>query len=117
MSQSLLAILAHRRRVMQHPSREQQRRDAYRHVDKKYPTPGRLVRDPTAQRWAKRRRDDHGNSVKREGLTAFGRRKGVGEDGLLARRKPATANSLEHTKDDQPAQRRRQSTQERAGAK
>ena len=59
-------------------------------------------------------RDDHGDAVEREGLAAPLRRKRVGEDGLLAGRHAAAAEPLQDAEEDQRAQARRQSAQQRA---
>ncbi len=105
---------AHPRRVLDQPLGQQQRHDADRDVDEEDPAPAEVVGDVAAQRRADGRRQHHRHAVDGERHAALLRRKGVGQDRLLARLQPAAAGALQDAADDERAQVGRQAAQERA---
>src|SRR5215467_1855434 len=96
----------HVRRVAYQQRGQQQRENADRNVDVKNPAPGKIVGDPAAEPGADGRRDDHRNAIHGEGHAALFERKGVVQDGLLARLQSAAAHSLQNAEQDQHAEAR-----------
>ena len=101
--QALLAFALEHLGLVDEPMHQRERSKPDRHVDEEDPVPGEIVGDPAAERRADGRRDDHGDAVEREGLAALFRRKGIGEDGLLAGRHAAAAEPLQDAEKDQRA--------------
>ena len=66
--------------------------------------PGVVVGDPAAERRPDHGCDHDGDAVDREGLAALFRRKGVGEDRLLAGRHAAAAEALQDAEQHQRLQ-------------
>src|ERR1017187_3169335 len=91
-------------RVLNEPRGQQQGNDADRNVDEKNPAPGEVVGDPAAEGRADRRCSDYGDAVNRKGHAAFGGRKGVGKNGLLAGLQAASAGALQHAANDEGGQ-------------
>ena len=82
-------------RVFHHAIGEIEREDADGDIEKEDPAPAVVVDDPSADRWAKNRRHDHGHAVNGEGHAALLRGEGVGEDGLLAGLQAAARRALQ----------------------
>ena len=78
-----------------------QRDDAHRDVDVEDPPPARVIDDEAAQRRTDRRGEDHRQAVHREAHPALPGLEGVGQDALLARGQPASADPLQHPEEDQ----------------
>src|ERR1700722_1548210 len=88
-------------RVLDQSRGEKQRDNSDRDVDIENPAPTEIVGDVAADRRANCRRENHGHAVYGERHAAFRGGKRVGEDGLLARLKAATARALQNPADDQ----------------
>ena len=102
------------RRILNQPRGEQQRKNSDRNIDEENPAPGEVVGDPAAESRTDRRRRDDRHSVDGECHAAFGGRKCIGQNRLLARLQSAAARALQNAADDQNGQIRRESAQERA---
>jgi hypothetical protein len=83
---------------MHHALREQERDNTDGDVDEEDPVPAVVIGDPSAKRGPNRRRHDHGHPIDCESHIALCGRKDVGEDGLLAWSKSATAKPLHDAK-------------------
>src|SRR5438270_4835483 len=93
---------------------EQKRNQPNRNVDEEHPAPGKAIGDPAAERRADRGRSNNCHAVKSEGCRTLVRRKCIHEDCLLDRCEPASADSLEDTKEDQQPQARSQTAHQGA---
>src|ERR1700730_1487866 len=76
-----------------------------------------VVRDPSAERGAARRRTDHCHAINSEGHTPHAGGERVGKDSLLARLQPASIESLQDPEENQESKSRRQTTKKRACGK
>ena len=87
--------------------------DSDRHVDEEDPVPGIVVGDVAAEGWADRGGKDDGHSVHGKAHSALLRRKGVGENRLLARTEAATTSTLQDAEKDQHRQGGGESAEQR----
>src|SRR5580692_10266720 len=94
-------------RILNEPGGEQNRNDADRDVDEKNPTPGEVVRDPATEGRSNGWCAYDGHAVNGEGHAAFGRRKRIGEDGLLAGLQSTSPGALQYAADDEGCKIRR----------
>ena len=107
----LLAL--HVGRVLDEARGQYQGKNADGNIQQKDPAPGEVVGDPAAEGGADRRRQHDREAIHGEGHAAFGGGKSVGQNGLLAGLQAAAARALQDAKENQHAQVRRQSAQER----
>src|SRR5579875_2083147 len=94
--------------------RQKKGNDADWNVDKKYPSPVEIVRNPAPQRRTYCRSENHRHAVDRERHAELLRRKGIGKNRLLARLKASSAGALEDAKYNQRSQARGKTAQKRA---
>ncbi len=99
------------RRILHQSVRQVKTQQRHRHVDEEDPSPVVVIRDPPAQRRPDRRRAHHRQPVQGKCLPPLLRRKRIRQNRLFRRRQPASAGSLNHPEEHQPAQRRRQPAQ------
>src|SRR5208282_2129239 len=83
-------------------------------VDEEGPAPRVRLRDPSAQRWAEDRRNDHSKSERRHGQAALFRRKTFEKNRLRDRLKRAAARSLQRARDQNHRQARGRTHHERS---
>ena len=98
------------RRVVYKQVAEKQRQQADGNVDEENPPPGVVVRNPPAESWAHRGRDNNRDAVQRKSHPALLLAECVVQNRLLAGSKPAAAHSLQHSKEDQQLKIWREST-------
>ena len=108
-----LANFGEIRRVFDHAVGEVEREDADGDVEEEDPAPGVVVDDPAADGGAENGRGDDGDAIDGEGHAALLRRKGVGEDGLLAGLQAAAGRALQHAEEDEHGQAWREAAEQR----
>src|SRR5262249_57002545 len=86
-------------------------------VDEEHRAPRIAVGDPPAKRRPDDRRGYDRDAVNRKGRRELLGRERVYKDRLLDGRESATARSLQHPKEDEPSEARRESAKERAYGK
>ncbi len=96
-----------RGRIPQHHAREKGTQHAHRDVDVEDPAPGVVVGDPATQRWAEHRRAQDGHRVDRHGHPALFAWERIGKDGPHTRLQTTARKALQHAKDHQRCQGRR----------
>src|SRR4051794_40625007 len=98
--------------IMQEGPNEECRRDANRHVDEKAPSPAVVIRDPSAERGAERRRDDDTDHEDRldHGLLFLG--EDLPQRRLSGGEKGGPAGALNQAIDDELPERRRRPARE-----
>ena len=103
-------------RIFDDARREEKRDDADGDVEEEDPAPVEAVGDVAAECWADCGCADDCQAIHREGLSALGWRKGIGEDGLFGGREAAAADSLQDPAKDKNGQRWREAAQGGADA-
>src|SRR6267154_5633347 len=101
-------------RVGNESLRENQTDQTNGNVNEKYPAPGEMICDPTAQRRPDCGRGHDGHAVKSKCRRALGSGKCVHQDGLLDWGQTASAHALQDAEKDQQAQAGRDATQKTA---
>src|SRR5271170_7659287 len=104
-------LLLHIGRIADEHVGEQQRNDADGNIDEENPAPIEIVGDPSAEGGADGRSEHYGHAVNGESHAAFSRLESVGENCLFAGLQAAAADSLQHAKNNQHAEVRREAAE------
>src|SRR5258708_33011750 len=88
-------------RILNEPRCQQERKNADGDINEENPAPAEVVGDPTPERGTNGRSHNHGHAIDGKCHAALGGRKGISEDGLLARLQAAAARTLKNAEDDQ----------------
>src|SRR5579862_268276 len=89
------------RRIFDEARREKNRKDAYRNVNEENPSPGEVVRNPSAESWTDGRRGHHRDAVNSKRHAAFRCRKSVRQNRLLAGLQAAPAGALQNAEENE----------------
>ena len=102
------------RRVGEHKGTEKNGNDSDRNIDQKNPAPGIVVGDPAPDRRADGRSDQGSRRVGGHGHAVLFSRKTVYQNRLRGGLQASSSGSLEHTKEHQQGQARREPAEQRA---